>query len=349
MLEFSFVFLFILFLGMFFVLLSLFIYLIILKYVHNETRKKIDYLKEAYRLDMFHFLQSGQEGSLQPDGSQEKFIALIELLNEYANVLDSDDVKSRISDFAKEHLTTYIKRELKKRRWSLRMNALYAIEDFYMDHLLGLLHELYEKKNVTSSEKFQMLTLFARFEDKKVVGYVKTVDPSISNFTLFTILSLMREKYFDVLVKDFDELPKRTQYIVIETIGNKQYYHHHSLLQRVLEDKDEEMRIRTLKAYANTGVAIDDSLLNTFFHSSSWQIRMMAVKVAGVRRSASYLEKLVYLLSDREYVVRSEAAKAILQFKGGLNVLRKVISDSNDEFAKDMAREWIEKESVDYY
>ena len=225
MLEISLVVLFILFLAMFFILISLFTYLVIIKHFHNQKRKKIDDLKETYRLDMFHFLQSGEEGSLQPDKTEEKFIALIELLNEYSNVLDSEDVKGKISEFANKHLTNYMKSELKQRRWSLRMNALYSIEDFYMNHLVGELHKLYAKKNVTRTEKFQMLNLFAKFHDDQIVYYLKNVDPAISNFTLLSILSLLKEEQFNELADDFGALSKQMQYMMIETIGKKQYLH----------------------------------------------------------------------------------------------------------------------------
>ncbi|MCM3412925.1 HEAT repeat domain-containing protein [Metabacillus litoralis] len=348
MLEISLVVLFILFLAMFFILISLFTYLLIIKHFHNQKRKKIDDLKETYRLDMFHFLQSGEEGSLQPDKTEEKFIALIELLNEYSNVLDSEDVKGKISGFANKHLTNYIKSELKQRRWSLRMNALYSIEDFYMNHFVGELHKLYAKKNVTRTEKFQMLNLFAKFHDDQIVYYLKNVDPAISNFTLLSILSLLKEEQFNELADDFGALSKQMQYMMIETIGKKQYLHHINLIQKLLENSDEELRIRALKAFANTGAPIDEAILSKFFESTSWQVRMMAAKVAGVRRLSPFKDRLVSLLSDREYVVRSEAAKAILQFKGGVDLLRKVVSESNDGFAKDMALEWLGKEGVEY-
>lgn len=348
MLEISLVVLFILFLAMFFILISLFTYLVIIKHFHNQKRKKIDDLKETYRLDMFHFLQSGEEGSLQPDKTEEKFIALIELLNEYSNVLDSEDVKGKISEFANKHLTNYMKSELKQRRWSLRMNALYSIEDFYMNHLVGELHKLYAKKNVTRTEKFQMLNLFAKFHDDQIVYYLKNVDPAISNFTLLSILSLLKEEQFNELADDFGALSKQMQYMMIETIGKKQYLHHINLIQKLLENSDEELRIRALKAFANTGAPIDEAILSKFFESTSWQVRMMAAKVAGVRRLSPFKDRLVSLLSDREYVVRSEAAKAILQFKGGVDLLRKVVSESNDGFAKDMALEWLGKEGVEY-
>ncbi|PMC40674.1 hypothetical protein CJ195_02860 [Bacillus sp. UMB0899] len=347
MIELSLVFLLIFFLGMFFLLVSLFLYMMIVKRIRNETRKKIEGYKETYRLDMFHFLQSGNEGSLKPDGSQEKFIALIELLNEYADVLDSEDIKQRISDFAKRYLTIYIVDQLKKKRWSLRMNALYSIEDFYMDHLVDLLHDIYNKKHISVTEKIQMLRLFAKFNDNKTVEYIKNVDSSISDFDLLTILSLFEEDSFNELVKDFDTFSKQMQYMIIETIGKKQYLHHHNLLEKLLQSDDEEMRIRTLKAYAYTGAPMNETTLRAFFSSSNWQVRMMAAKVAGARRLSVFEHQLITLLSDHEYVVRAEAAKAILQFKGGINMLKKVIEETTDRFARDMAQEWISKESGD--
>ncbi len=348
MIELSLVSIITLFLGMFFILVSLFLYLVFQKYIRNETRRKIDGYKETYRLDMFHFLQSGNIGALRPDGIQEKFVALIELLSDYSSVLDSEDVKKRISEFAKLYLTEYIVRELRKKRWSLRMNALYSIEDFYMVHLGDLIQDLYERNHITMAEKFQMLRLFAKFNNEKTVQYIRTVDPSISDFTLLSVLSLLEEDQFNQLVDDFNNLSERTQYMVIETIGKKQYLHYHVLLNTLLENDKEEMIIRTLKAIASIGLPINEYSLAPFFQSTSWQVRMMAAKVAGVRRLSNFGEQLVTMLSDREYVVRAEAAKAILQFKGGVSMLKKVIEDTKDGFAKDMALEWIDKESGAY-
>ena len=115
--------------------------------MNSQIRQKITDYKEDYRLDMFRYLQTGEQGLLQLDDKQEKFKALIELLIEYSTVLDDSDVNERIGIFAKQHLTTYIKKELRQRRWSLRMNALYLIEDFYMDDFVETLHELYSNSN----------------------------------------------------------------------------------------------------------------------------------------------------------------------------------------------------------
>jgi len=346
MIEVNLVFLFIVFFVMFFTLVSLFFYLMIQKYMTNKKKKKIDQLKEAYRLDMFHFLQSGEDSKLRPDGSQEKYIALIELLIEYAKVLESEDIKQRISVFAKKYLTDYIVGQLKRNRWSLRMNALYAIEDFYMIHLSANLHDLYEKKQLTLAEKFQILKLFAKFGDEKTIHYIRSVASSISDFTLLSIFLLLEEDHFHNLVENFSQLPERMQYMVIETIGKKQYLQYYSLLQNLLQSDEEEMRIRTLKTFAYTGAPVDEEILADFFQSSSWQVRMMAAKLAGVKRLSQYAGQLVSMLSDQNYVVRSEAARALLQFKYGANILRNVIDESHDDFAKDMAREWLEKEST---
>jgi hypothetical protein len=318
------------------------------KYVNNQKRQKITDLKEVYRLDMFRYLQTGNLNFLDYNQNQEKFIAFIELLNEYSNVLDDSDVKKRISCFAKEHLTKYVERQLKQRRWSLRMNALYAIEDFYMDHLGMTLHELYKKKKTTIAEKSQILKLFAKFHDEKIIEYVKNVDQNMSDFSLLSIFSNMDEVLIDQLLASFDELPLRLQCMLIEMIGKKQLIKHHPLLEKLVLQGEEELRIRSLKAYANIGAPIDIKYVAPFFEADSWQIRMMATKVAGVQRIEEYKDKLIERLSDREFIVRSEAAKAILRFKDGVSILTKVTEESEDMFASDMAFEWLEKERGDY-
>ena len=104
MVEFSLVLLFILILGLCFVLMSLFLYLIIKKYLNNQTRQEIAECKEAYRLDMFRYLQTGEQQLLHVKQGEEEFKALVELLSEYSTVLDGADVQERISLFAKQYL-----------------------------------------------------------------------------------------------------------------------------------------------------------------------------------------------------------------------------------------------------
>jgi HEAT repeat protein len=349
MVEISLVVLFILFFVMFFLLMSLFLYLIVKKYVNNQMKQRIEKYKDAYRLQMFRYLQTGeQEGIYDALHDEEKLKALLDLLSDYSNVLDGEEVQQRMRVFAKQHLTHYLIKRLRHRRWSLRMNALYTINDFYMEDLSDTLHSMYHKKRTTVSEKELILQLFAKFNDDQLVRYIRDVELNVSNFSLLSILLVMSEEKLDELVKQFDELPKRLHYTVMETIEKRKFIQYQPLLQKHVQSDDEELRIRALKAIANTGVPFDGTLISGLLKSSSWTIRMMATKVVGMQRIESFKEQLIELLSDREYLVRAEAAKAILRFKDGVSILTSVTKEANDLFAKDMAIEWLEKESRGY-
>jgi cbb3-type cytochrome oxidase subunit 3 len=348
MIEFTLVTLFILFLTLLFIQLSLFLYLAVKKFFNNQSKLRILQLKEELRLDMFHYLQSGDGRLLDLKSEGEKLQAVIELLSEFSNVLDDPDVKDRIRILAKEHLTPYVSKELKKRRWSLRINALYLIEVFYMDHLVPSLHELYQKRRTTIAEKTQIIKLLAKFDDFKTIQYIKDIHQSLSDFSLLFILLTIEEETLNQYLEDFDDFPKRIQYMLIETIGKNQMINQHNFLRELLKEEDEELQIRSLKAYANSGFPVDTMLIAPFFDSENWQIRMMAAKVSGVQRLEQFKDRLISQLSDREYVVRAESAKAILRFKDGESTLQSVINETSDSFAKDMAIEWLEKGRGNY-
>lgn len=344
MVELSLVSLLILFLVLLFLLLSLFLYLMLKKYLNNKSSQKVNRIKEQARLEMFHYLQTGDTGSLEFEPSEEKFIALIELLSEYAHVLESPEVRERIRQFAKQHLTSFIRKELKQKRWSLRMNALYSIEDFHQDQFLADLHVLYRKKKTNHAEKAQIIKLFAMFNDPNLLRYIRETYQGLSDFSLLSIFSEMDHAKLDELLMDFQSMPKRIQYLLIDTIGKNQLMEYLPLLHQLLKQEDHEVTIRTLKAFALSGFPIEESLLAPFFESELGQIRMMAVRVAGVQRLEHVKGILISLLSDPIYNVRAEAAKALLRFKDGEDILQTVIKQSKDAFAKDMAREWLEKE-----
>ena len=99
------------------------------------------------------------------------------------------------------------------------MNALYMIEDFHMKYLKDSLHELYGRNNLTIAEKSQILRMFAKFNDSKLTSYMQKLDQRLSDFSILSILSIMNEETFEILVEDFVNLDKRTQFMVVETIG----------------------------------------------------------------------------------------------------------------------------------
>jgi len=348
MIEISLVLLLILIAVMFFILMSLFFYLIVKKYFNNRTTRKLNDYKEKYQLAIFQYLQTGEEELLPLAHDQEKFKVVIELMIDYSTILDDSYIQERISSFAKQYLTTYVKEELRKRRWSLRMNALYLIEDFHMDYLDESLHELFNKKSTTVSEKVQILKLLAKFNDPKMIEYMKSVSNELSDFSLLSIIMSMEEDKFDELTDEFDGLSKMLQYLVVEGIGERQLFKHQQLLEKLILQEDDELRIRSLKGYATTGFPIDAKAIIGFFYSESWQVRMMVTKVVGIQRLDEYKGQLIELLSDKEYLVRAEAAKSILRFKDGIELLTRVTEESKDLFAKDMAIEWLEKERESY-
>lgn len=349
MVEISLILLFILFLSMLFLLLSLFLYLMVKKHLNNQFQQKVDEYKDAYRIKVFRYLQTGDPDELGNVKEDEELLkALVELLSDYSQLLTGPEIQMRISYFANQHLMNYLEKQLVQRRWSLRMNALYMIEDFYLVNLSEILHRTYNQKITTVSEKAQILKTLAKFDDKRVGEYIKYVDQNISDFTLLSIFLILEEEKLDKLVEEFQQLSTRLQCLLIETIEKRQLIKHHQFLLILIENEDEEVKIRALKAIANTGIPIEPELIKDFLQSSSWTTRMMATKVVGMQRLETCKPQLITLLSDREYSVRAEAAKAILRFKDGLAILTNVTKESTDIFAKDMAIEWLEKASGGY-
>jgi len=70
---------------------------------------------------------------------------------------------------------------------------------------------------------------------------------------------------------------------------------------------------------------------------------MVAAKLIGSLKEERGIQRLIELLHDQSWWVRSQAGQAIDQFTNGKEILRSVFETSNDVFAKDMAWEWLHK------
>lgn len=147
--------------GLLIILTSLFVYLIVQKTIENEKRRKINEYKELYQKVVFRYLNEGVgEGELACRSSLKQQ-ALMELLEHFSRVLASKHIQERIRQFVETHFQKTIREQLMHRRWSVRMNALFLIEDFRMKAMINDIKRLYHSRKLTKSEEVQILKIYA--------------------------------------------------------------------------------------------------------------------------------------------------------------------------------------------
>ncbi|WP_204524727.1 HEAT repeat domain-containing protein [Litchfieldia alkalitelluris] len=325
------------------ILSILFLYLIIQKSINNAIRRQVDNYKEETRKMLFLYISNDVESrKLIPD-SKVKFRALEELLAGYAKVLEGDQSIDKISTFANKYFYVVYKKNLRHRRWSLRMNTLYMIEDFHIDSLFPDVLNLYKSDRISISEETQILKLMAFFEYDGLLGHIKHPKYELSEFAIRSIFNRMNDKHFALLIEQYEELPLPLQLPLIDLIAVKNLYHYKHELLKLLKSDNVEVRIRALKAIAEIGVQIPDDLIFNHAMSELWQERMMAAKVCGGLQGVRMVEILKQLVTDHHFLVRSQAAQSILRLPKGISVLKEIAETSGDEYSKDMAIEWLEK------
>ncbi|MCA1029822.1 HEAT repeat domain-containing protein [Bacillus timonensis] len=324
-------------------LFSLFIYLLLRKAKEIANRRGIETYKEKSKEAMFEYLYKGVESEALIPKNQLHYIAMEELLRGFADVLDGGDSDQRINAFATKYFSNQYKRDLFHRRWSIRMNTLYMIEDFHMSALLPDVVHFYETTDVTKSEEAQIIKLCAKFEQDNLIDYLKQLNHHQSEITLRIVYSNMSKQSIDEVTKRYNELPLLLQLTFIDIIGILNLVEYGRFLTELLSHSEQEIRIRSLKAIAQIGYLIDVEQLEPHFKSNIWVERMMAAKVGGMVRKDKCLEYLVDLMEDRNFSVRSQAAESILHYPKGMQTLKKIKEESKDSFARDMATDWLER------
>lgn len=312
----------------------------------SNKRKLIDSFKEETRFLIYQFLYEGEKEALSKTYSKEQITAIFELLNDFALVMDDQEASQRLKQFANKHMYTYITENLRHKRWNIRLNALYMIENFQMDHLQTELEAHFTYKKLTQLEETQLLKLYAMFHYETIIDKVLHTKHSLSNFELLSIFAQMNKTTFTKLSDQFQTLPFPYQLAILDTIANKNCHEFAPLIRQLLEVNEIELKIRSLKVYAETDISAENIDLIPFLYHDVWQLRLMATKIVGTKKLDYYKDATVDRLTDQEYIIRKEAAKALVQFPDGEELLREITKKSDDPFAVDMANEWLQKERV---
>ncbi|MFL8936155.1 HEAT repeat domain-containing protein [Rossellomorea oryzaecorticis] len=328
------------------ILFLLFGYLVITKVLENDRRTKVEQYKEEYRLPLFQYLnnEAGEEAlSLQ---SPLEVKAFIELTAGFAKVLGGDEIGERIRGFAETHFGTYIRSRLTHRRWSMRMNALYWIEEFNMKNMFIELDRLYDSRKLTKSEEVQLLKIYILNEDETVMGKMTRPKHPLTEFDYSLLFTSFTGEQLDRFIAMFNQLPAEMAYALVDSIGVRGRQGDSLFLENLLDDPAEEIRIRALKAMVEMEYFLAPSALIKHLLSPSWQERLMAIKACEYIRSHELLPYLEDLMSDHSFYVRSQAAKSLLRLEAGKEVLRQVAASNQDHYARNMAEQWLERGSV---
>ncbi|WP_284645786.1 HEAT repeat domain-containing protein [Paenibacillus silviterrae] len=251
-----------------------------------------------------------------------------------------------IIEYAHTYLTERLRRKLRSKKRSVRMNAMYSIVRFKMTEVAPLLLELSENKKLHQQEWFMICRVIAAFQREEALAWLTDDRRELPVFVIRQMLLVLSESALLHLAERYDSLPSRLQGHLLDVlrIRNARTESVLSLFERMLNSEDGEQRIRALKGIANFGWMSDEALeaLAVRLDESSpaaWFERLMTIRLMGSLRDDRFLPYLEHWIGDSHYLVRIETAKSISRFKYGPETLQRIAEHHPDRYAREMAGE----------
>ncbi|PKG25379.1 HEAT repeat domain-containing protein [Niallia nealsonii] len=325
------------------ILFMLLIYLVIRKYRENSRQQKIKKYMEQLGPKVFFYIQNPNSSFIIRINTPLKKTAFEMVLGKYVDMLEGEKEKGALKNLALTYLKDFYQERLYSRNWSIRMNTLYYIEDFYLIELQEDIIKLMENSPKKSKEeKIQILRILSSFQYKDIKKWMNTSE-ALSEIDYRNIVTRLNEEIFYSFIESFQEFGEVLQLAILDVISIKKDLDYLPFLEEVFQQAQGELRLRALKAIASIGVVQDINSYMLLAESEQWQERMMLAKLLGSKQNESHLSVLKKLLQDPTWWVRSQSADSISRYKNGQAVLNDVLEHSNDSYAKDMAWEWINK------
>ncbi|MBW5447298.1 hypothetical protein GE107_14675 [Cohnella sp. CFH 77786] len=333
------------------VLTLIFIYLFIKKTISNryEMRKK-KLLEDYHKSDsvLERYLRTGHMerrmvlgSAVEYEAMQEYFVKRIQVVNE--------EEHQRIQLFFQQHLVDHYRKRLSSRRYNQRISSLLYIERFNLRELLPDLENLLSKK-IGDVEKYAVLRVMAGLQSERIIEIMMDPTQNLPDYVCRQLLYPLNMNLMERFIAGFDQCPPSLQDNLLDIlrIRNERSLAFLQMLELLVNSEREELRIRAIKALASFGYAskqglqrIEESL--DHWDAKSWQEKLMLTKLMGSIKSGPFLEKLQELISDRSFMIRSEAAASILLYKDGVQILRKIEASHEDRFAQDIAKEMLKR------
>lgn len=326
----------------------------VLMFLLFQKRRNIRYesRKESYKEKLKPVVQqvvlSGEEGhSRLIQNEQIVYEVLSELLEELTTTLKDPYVKMRVNSFVQWTMTDYYKRLLHHRRFSLRMNALYHIEDFQVQHFQELLWYRYKNKTYKNKEEhYQLVRTLSALGSEELIYDLLGTHESYPKFLYKEVLRRLPQMDNENFIDQFDSLPLPLQQAVVEWVGEMKDYSRIPFLEEHLISDSFELRISVLKVLETFGYVSRHDAVLALATSDYFQERMMVARIAKVTEKERYKSILVTLLSDSNWFVRQAAGGALTAYQDGDMILAHIYETSEDPYARDMAYQWLESEGA---
>lgn len=326
------------------VLLLLLGYLLVRKARENKIRERIDLYKETYRVPLYDYLTTGNSTRLLRPSGKVRELAIEELLGDYSGVLEGEDERWNLSTYAELYLADTYRDNLTSRRWSKRMNTLFFIEDFQMKGLeQDVQTTILADPKATKEEIVQSLTVLARLKSSDLYYYLDQNSEQLLEFDLRNIFRSLELDQFNLLLDGFNDHTAAFQYAVLDKIGSSGNIDYLSFLESIFRQNSGELKIRALKAIVKLGYVEDITDYLSLSESSFWLERMLLAKLLKTMQDPTAITCLKKLLHDDSWWVRSQAGESLASFPNGNEILTKIIAESQDAYARDMASEWLNK------
>ncbi|MGG0656160.1 HEAT repeat domain-containing protein [Rummeliibacillus pycnus] len=303
----------------------------------NKVQKNIEeFLPLCYR----YFIEGYPTETLENIQNPHQIKAMEIILTKYIHLLSDQDVIIRIHSYAEKNLYVHYKKNLRSRRWGIRINALYKILDFQMQSLApDVLELLNSSREFSQKEYFEMYKVIALLMPEQLMKPLKSSTNRISNTELYNVLVLLEEDSIKEIMQTFVSLTQNQKIAVIDTIGSKSLLECRDFLHQAIKDENIEIRLHALKAILEIGFVQSIEVYEPFFYADDWRERMLFAKLLKYFLLDEIMDYLKVLISDRSWWVRYHTVQMIADQKNGEKVLKVLYRQTEDPYAKEIILE----------
>lgn len=329
------------------VLTFLIIYLTASRLLERKNERRKEWYFRKFKDEIYNYLLAGEKLSrhLIPI-CKWKIEAMEHVFLQYIKTAQNEEMLMRITNYAEIYLLDYYRKLLCHRKWSIRINTLYCINEFQLTALAEDVESLlYKKKNYTKEEYFEIYKLLVKKQRncEQMVCYFAKIGDIFSEFEYRRLLMEMTEQQIEGLLFALHKLPYSLQLSIFDVIGIRKLESCIPALEQHLQAKDIEMRLRVLKAMSQFPHLSNLDQYYRFAESQHWQERLMFAKLTQHFNEKEAIAFLLRLIKDPSWWVRQQAAKSLQMLQSGYQMLESIIKENEDPFAADMAKEILRK------